>query len=192
MATDVPVSIKLWVERTTSVARSANILRDRLEHPRRLSGSTPAPEDLHDMAWEYLRYPGRSPLVIAELALEWAYEVPPPSVASLRAVRASLEAALADRSLAFTNLRNVGQAHKATLPPWLDEVVREAAVEQRQVSRMLRESWPVGDEKEERRRLAEMRAGKVVGLDEAFTQITGVPPEKLRRDADSKTPSPGR
>jgi hypothetical protein len=164
----VPVSILLANERMRGFRHRLEILRDHL-----------ADDEL-----EYHLYDEMEEIQLARpvifRALQWANQIPPPPITALRETRSFLQrlldewgAALVPLATILAGLRPPGSpAARPSL--WL--ALDIAKQEYDHFGQLLNERWPVEDEENEQRAVAEMQSGGGLELDDAFAQIAGVSP----------------
>ena len=187
----IPFDLLMDKERAESFHRKALLIRDRFGAPAigeecwseiwRLIGE--ADQDRQYRPW----HPFHSlPMPALEHALRWANGTPPPPADALQVARAVVEATLAawfDAWLLLGKMLDVGDKSPCRSHP--AEYVTLAMAGHRRAVAALGEGWPVLSIDDERRVVAEMKAGKGLGVDEAFAGVAGVSMEEWHRRAEA-------
>lgn len=183
MPATIPIALLLLKERADSLRRCVEILHAGWEDPSSHYALQQALLLIQDFVWsEGTHIFAHSPAMVLEWAMEWASTNPPPPVDSLREARAILELSAQSWAESFTLLRAMLERRThmqgRPCPDWVFEMARLAASEQWRIEATLRESWPVGAEKEELQRLAQMKSGQALSMEETFALAAGVSQEE--------------
>lgn len=125
-------------------------------------------------------------------ALQWVHAEPMKPKSEMDQARELIDQALANWSLAWSEVGEFVLPGEFAVERgnWLQESVRNVIRKHRRAVSELMEGWPTSKSGPESEWLAEMRAGKAIELDEAFSTAAGVTPtewdDRVRRHRTAK------